>query len=64
MATTILALHPNGDPAARWSVDEDVETATEKVNEALQVGEKFVTLKIEGKDRSFVAADIRSIFEE
>jgi hypothetical protein len=64
VATTILAPHPNGDPAAPWSVDENVETVTEKVNEALQVGEKFVTVKVDGKDRSFVAAEIRSIFEE
>ncbi len=63
MATRILAPHPNGDDAAPWDVDEDVRAVTQKVNEAIQIGEKFVTLKVEGKDRSFVAKEISSIFE-
>jgi len=63
MATRILAPHPNGDQAAPWDIDEDFETVTEKVNDAVRIGEKFVPLKTEGKDRAFVATDISSIME-
>ena len=63
MATRILAPHPNGDPQAPWDVDEDFETVTEKVNDAIRVGEKFIALKVDGKDRAFVAKEIASIFE-
>ncbi len=63
MATRILAPHPNGDPAAPWDIDEDFETVTEKVNDAVRIGEKFVPLKVEGKDRAFIATEISSIME-
>lgn len=63
MATRILAPHPNGEKAAPWDVDEDFQTVTQKVNEAITVGEKFVALKVAGKDRAFVATEISSIME-
>lgn len=63
MATRILAPHPNGDSAAPWDVDEDFQAVTKKVNEAINIGERFVPLKVEGKDRAFVATEISSIME-
>jgi hypothetical protein len=63
MATRILAPHPNGTKDHPWDVEEDFQDVTEKVNEAIRIGEKFVALKVEGKDRAFVATEISSIFE-
>jgi hypothetical protein len=63
MATRILAPHPNGTEEHPWDIDEDFQTVTKKVNEAINVSEKFVALKVEGKDRAFVATEISSIME-
>lgn len=63
MATRVLAPHPNGIPNHAWDVDEDFQEVTEKVNDAIRIGEKFVPLKVEGKDRAFVATEITSIME-
>ena len=63
MATRILAPHPNGTKEHPWDVDEDFQAVTKKVNEAIIVGERFVPLKVEGKDHAFVATEISSIME-
>lgn len=63
MATRILAPHPNGTKDHPWDVDEDFQTVTKKVNEAINVSERFVALKVEGKDRAFIATEISSIME-
>ncbi len=63
MATRILAPHPNGTKEHPWDVEEDFKMVTAKVNYAVKKEEKFVTLKVEGKDRAFIATDITSIME-
>jgi hypothetical protein len=63
MATRILAPHPNGTQGHPWDIDEDFQEVTEKVNEAIRIGEKFVALKTEGKARGFVATEITQIIE-
>jgi Transposase DDE domain len=46
VARRILAPHPNGTKDHPWDVDEDFQTVTQKVNEAINIGEKFVALKV------------------
>ncbi|HEV7615418.1 MAG TPA: hypothetical protein VGO36_04240 [Solirubrobacterales bacterium] len=63
MATRVLAPHPGGAPDHPWEIEEEFSEVTEKVNEAVRIGQKFVALKTEGKARGFVAAEVRQIIE-
>jgi hypothetical protein len=65
MTTKLTIPHPGGGGAMQQiEVEQRLEEVVEEVNEALRVGEKFVTFTVDGKDQAFIAADIDNIREE
>jgi hypothetical protein len=64
MATKLTVPHPGGSGTTQVEVEQGLEEVVDEVNEAVRVGEKFVTFTVEGKDRAFIAADIDNIREE
>jgi hypothetical protein len=63
MATKFTVPHPSGGGTTQIEVEQNLEEVVEEVNEALRIGEKFVTFTSDGKDRAFIAADIDNIRE-
>ena len=64
MPTKLTIPHPGGSGTIPVEVEQSLEVVVEEVNEALRIGEKFVTFTVGGKDQAFVASDIENIREE
>jgi hypothetical protein len=63
MATKFTVPHPNGVGTTQVEVEQNLEEVVDEVNEALRIGEKFVTFTSESKNRAFIAAGIDNIRE-
>jgi hypothetical protein len=64
MATKFTVPHPSGGGTSQIEVEQTLEEVVDEVNEAVRIGEKFVTFTEGGKDRAFIAAAIENIRED
>lgn len=63
MSTKLTIPHPSGLGAVPVEVEQSLEEVVEEVNQALRIGEKFVTFTVGGKDQAFIASEIDNIRE-